>query len=117
MPATSNFLFDLQNFPLSSWNFTQNCTASAHFLQSFYENGDAGSTITIRFLLDSLPRGINSSIPYPDLESALFSWFRSTKIPQQVLENAALSCLTELCPLLRWEGEPDAAGIGVCDIT
>lgn len=113
MSGTSGTLPSLANIEFSHLNLTQNCSSTAQFLQAFYEIGDVGWLATSRFLLDSLPPSVWLNMTRLDVDSALFSWFQSANVSRNVLDSAAAACRTQLCPLLHWDGEPDAAGIGV----
>ncbi|KAH7146970.1 hypothetical protein B0J13DRAFT_552983 [Dactylonectria estremocensis] len=113
----SNFLIQLENSSLASWNFSRNCTSTAYYVQQSLENTyGAGLSTVIDFLSSSLPALLYGKAAANDEKSALIAWFLDTKIPQEMLDHASRVCQVQLCPILQWEGEPDAAGIGVNNV-
>jgi len=113
----SDLLPLLRNTSFAEWNFTANCSASASYVQQLWENPQGeGLTSLVRFLRSSLPPGLAANLSNSTLDDrpALLSWFVEIEpLPRDIIDNVSQVCKTQLCPLLYWEGEPDAAGVGV----
>lgn len=110
----SDLTWQLKRISIDTLNFERNCTSTAAYFQQVLENRDGAEWQTsIEFILNSIPQKLAANISSVNDRLALLSWYLNIQIPAEALNRAGHACKIELCPLLQWEGEPDAFGIGV----
>lgn len=105
--------------PPDDWLTFTNCTAAAYWMATFTDQNyydtqyhDAPMIATYDYVMSVMP--LNMTLP--DFGQAL-SWYDYLDGNSTVWENfyyfPILDCPVELCQQLRWDGDPDLAGIGV----
>ncbi|KAK0716351.1 hypothetical protein B0H67DRAFT_684340 [Lasiosphaeris hirsuta] len=114
MSDNLNLLSLLKSVPLSAWELSGHCSSTAPFIQELLENPHGPSiTNTVNYLQDSVPPKVNTTgIATVELQAALLHWFLANPLPQKQIDLATAACKAYICPLLEWNGEPDASGIG-----
>ncbi|KAK5659809.1 hypothetical protein OQA88_1021 [Cercophora sp. LCS_1] len=100
-----------QNPPISSFNFSRNCTAAGIWVAS----DEVEYIATLNYIRDSLPDDFSP----PPSDYQIFEWFTSNvahnnqTLYMRMAEVAISECRYEACRSLDWQGIADLAGIGM----